>query len=84
MISLDKACEIATKANNEPYISTIIETQSGYIIATLAADGCEADVSPLIISKDTGAAAVFFPPMHANELKSGKPLDVPGEYRKPN
>lgn len=82
MISLDKACEIATKANNEPYISSIFEVQSGYVIVTMAADGCVADDSPTIISKDTGEVAVFFPPEHAKELKSGKPLDVPGKYCK--
>lgn len=81
MIDVKKACELATKANNEPYVSSIIDIGHSFVISTLSEDGLSADVMPLMVSKATGKTETCFFPDYFDEISQGKDIDIPAEYR---
>lgn len=81
MIDVKKACELATKENKEPFVSSIIDIEHSFVISTLSADGLEADVMPLMVNKETGKTETCFFPDCFDEISRGKDVDIPAEYQ---
>jgi hypothetical protein len=84
MISVDKACEIATNFHNEPFVDVITDIKKGYVIGTIAKDGESSDRPPVYVSKVDGKAESFFIPNHFEEVKNGEMLKVPERYKLQN
>ena len=80
MIDIEKACEIATKELKEPFIDTIIDVGSGFVIGTVAENGDIAEQFPLFVCKDSGKTEFFFVPGRIEELKKGKFVKIPSKY----
>lgn len=81
MISIEKACEIATEYRREPFVDTITDIKSGFVIGTMSRDGAIADLPPLLIDKESGKSEPFFVPDHFEEIRNGMSLDVPPQYK---
>ena len=81
MLDVIKACALATKDRNEPYVVEIIDIGHSYVVSTLSTKGESADVSPCILNKKTGAIGVCFVPDYWNELIAGQIIPVPEEYQ---
>lgn len=81
MISIDKACEIATKFHNEPYVEVITDIGKGFVIGTVSKDGEASDTPPVYVEKADGKAEFFFIPDHFAEMKSGESVSVPQKYK---
>lgn len=81
MIDVKQACKIATEERKEPFVDVITDIESGFVIGTMAEDGEIADLPPVFVNKDSGKAENFFIPEHFEEMKSGKTVDIPSNYR---
>lgn len=81
MIDVERACEIAVKDHNEPYVEVITDIGNGYVIGTMSQDGEVSDVSPVFVNKTDGRAEAFFIPDRFEEMKNGKKLPVPTKYK---
>ena len=81
MLTLEKACELATKTRNEPYLDVIIDIGHSFVMSTLSKEGLSADIPPLMLNKENGSVGVFFPPQHLKEFSKGKNIEVPIEYQ---
>lgn len=81
MIGIDKACEIATKFHNEPFVDVITDIGKGFVIGTVSKDGEVSDTPPVYVEKNGGKAEFFFIPDHFSEMRKGKRIDVPEKYK---
>ena len=81
MISISKACELATAWRNEPYISDITDIGHSFVISTLSSEGESADVSPCMVNKQSGTIDICFFPDHFEEITKGKDIPIPEEYQ---
>lgn len=81
MVSVNKACEIATEFHNEPFVDVITDIGKGYVIGTVAKDGEVSDTPPVYVPKTGGKAEFFFIPDHFEEMKNGERLEVPEKYK---
>lgn len=82
MIDVEKACEIAVKETNEPFVEAITDVGSGYVISTMAKNGEIADIPPLLIDKETGKTEVYIVPLHFAELMQGTEIKVPSKFQR--
>lgn len=81
MISVDKACEIATKFHNEPFVEVITDIGKGFVVGTASKDGEVSDTPPVYIEKANGKAQFFFIPDHFAEMKKGEKKEVPNQFK---
>lgn len=81
MIDVTKACELVTKAMNEPYVSSVIDIGHSFVISTLSKEGLSADVSPNMVNKESGKVAVCFYPDYFEEIMQGEDVAIPDKYK---
>lgn len=81
MISIDNACEIATKFHNEPFVDVVTDIGKGFVIGTVSKDGEVSDTPPVYVEKKGGNAQFFFIPDHFEEMKNGKRMEVPEQFK---
>jgi hypothetical protein len=81
MIDVERACGVATKLRNEPYVDVITDIGNGFVIGTMSKDGEVSDVSPVFVNKADGKTEIFFIPDNFERMQKGKQISVPSKYR---
>ena len=83
MISVEKACEIATKERKEPFVESIIDVGYGFVIGTADENGIIKECFPTLVHKEDGNVEPFRVPEYMDDLKNGKKVRIPIKYRIP-
>lgn len=83
MISVEKACEIATKERNKPFVDSILDVGYGFVIGTADENGMVEECFPTLVHKENGNAEPFRVPEYIDDLKNGKKVRIPIKYKTP-
>lgn len=83
MISIEKACEIATKERKEPFVESIIDVGYGFVISTVDENGMPSDCFPTLVYKENGNVEYFRVPEYIDDIKNGKKVRIPVKYKIP-
>lgn len=81
MISIGKACEIATKERNKPFVDSILDVGYGFVISTVDKNGMEELCFPTLVQKENGNAEPFRVPDFMEDIKNGRKVRIPMKYR---
>ena len=81
MVDINMACELVIQIFPAERVETITDIGHSFVLGMAGIHGEEIDHSPFMVNKQTGAVSVCFPPEHWEELKSGKPVDIPEAYQ---
>lgn len=83
MISIGKACEIATKERNKPFVDSILDVGYGFVISSVDENGMQELCFPTLVHKETGKAEPFRVPDFMEDIKNGRKVRIPAKYKMP-
>ncbi len=81
MISIGKACEIATKERNKPFVDSILNVGYGFVISAVDENGMQELCFPTLVHKENGNPEPFRVPDLMEDIKNGRKVRIPMKYR---
>ena len=81
MVDINTACEMVIKGSPLERVETATDIGHSFVLGMAGINGEQIDRPPFMVNKQTGNISVCFPPLHWDELKKGKLIEIPVKYQ---